>query len=73
MLAVQAAFGSGGQTTGSKGTLQQIASGSFGQVLLVVIGIGLAGYALWRLAMATLDPKREGTGAKRSSSAPATR
>lgn len=64
VLAMQAAFGSGGQTTGSKGALQQIAGGTFGQVLLAVIGVGLAGYALWRLAMAVLDPKREGTGAK---------
>ncbi|PSQ77630.1 MAG: hypothetical protein BRD37_04745 [Bacteroidetes bacterium QH_8_67_23] len=64
VLALQAAFGAGGQTTGSKGALQQIAGGTLGQVLLAVIGVGLAGYALWRLAMAVLDPKREGTGAK---------
>ena len=64
VLALQAAFGSGGQASGSKGALQQVAGGTFGQVLLVVIGAGLAGYALWRLAMAILDPKREGAGAK---------
>jgi succinate dehydrogenase/fumarate reductase cytochrome b subunit len=64
VLALQAAFGSGGKTTGSKGALQRISGDPFGQVLLVIIGVGLAGYALWRLAMAILDPKHEGTGAK---------
>ena len=64
VLAVQAAFFGGGQTTGSKGALQQIASESFGQVMLGVVAIGLAGYALWRLAMAILDPKHEGTDGK---------
>ncbi len=64
VLAVQAAFGSGGQTTGSRGALHEIASQSFGQILLVLTGIGLLGYAIWRLVAAALDPSNEGTDAK---------
>jgi hypothetical protein len=64
ILAVQAAFGSGGQASGSKGALQQVAGGTFGQILLVIVGAGLALYALWRLAMAILDPAHEGTDGK---------
>lgn len=64
VLAVQTAFGSGGQTTGSQGAIQEIASQPFGQTLLVITAIGLACYALWRLAMALLDPAHEGTDGK---------
>ena len=64
VLAVQAAFFGGGQTTGSKGAIQTIASQPFGQILLWITGLGLACYALWRLAMALLDPAHEGTSGK---------
>ncbi|PSQ89434.1 MAG: hypothetical protein BRD45_03215 [Bacteroidetes bacterium QS_8_64_10] len=64
VLAVQAAFGSGGQTTGSKGALQEIASQSFGQILLGLTALGLACYGIWRLILATLDPKDKGTDAE---------
>jgi len=52
ILAIKVAFGSGGETTDQRGALQTIASGSFGTVLLVVVTIGLFGYALWRLVRA---------------------
>src|SRR6185312_4163394 len=51
ILAIKVAFGSGGETTDQRGALQTIASGSFGTVL-VVVTIGLFGYALWRLVRA---------------------
>lgn len=63
VLAVQAAFTSGGQTTGAKGAIQQIASAPFGQVLLIATALGLACYALWRLVMAAMNPTGE-SGAK---------
>lgn len=45
-LAVEAAFNRGGQTTNSQGALASIAAQPFGQLLLGLVGVGLAGYAL---------------------------
>jgi hypothetical protein len=64
ILAVMAAFGSGGQTTGSRGVLSTIADGPFGQILLGIIALGLFGYALWRFVQAFADPDNKGTDAK---------
>lgn len=60
VLAVQAAFGSGGQVTGSSGALQPLAGNSWGRIALVVIAVGLAGYVLWRFVQAALDPENKG-------------
>lgn len=35
-----------------------------GHVLLALVALGLAGYAVWRLSEAILDPERRGSGAK---------
>ncbi len=59
VLALQVAFGSGGKTTNQQGALQEIAQGTFGKALLVLVAIGLAGYALWRLARAALGHGKE--------------
>jgi len=65
ILAAAAAVGdSDGATTDSKGALQTLRSQPFGQVLLVLVIVGLVGYALWRFVQATLDPENEGTDAK---------
>ncbi len=64
VLAAQVAFGTGGQTTGTQGALRQVAEMPFGSVLLVALAIGLAGYALWRLLEAGIDPEGEAHGAK---------
>ena len=61
VLAARAAFGGGGQTTGQSGALQAVAGGPFGRVLLILVGVGLVGYAIWRLVQAILDPEEEGT------------
>ena len=58
-LAVQLAIGSGGQTTGAQGALQVIRQAPAGQFLLILMGIGLIAYALWRLAQAIFDPEGE--------------
>ncbi|HEX5224397.1 MAG TPA: DUF1206 domain-containing protein [Solirubrobacteraceae bacterium] len=50
LLAIKLAIGSGGRATNQQGALQTIAQQPFGKVLLVALAIGLAGYALWRLA-----------------------
>lgn len=62
LLAIQTAFGGRGQTTGQEGALQRIAEQS--RFLLVLMAIGLAGYALWRFVQAVLDPENKGTDPK---------
>lgn len=64
ILAVQAALGRGGATTGPQGALQTIASQPFGTALLAIVGIGLLGYALWRFVEATVDPNNNGSDAQ---------
>jgi len=63
-LAAVAAFGNGGATTGSRGALQTIAHQPFGQVLLGVVALGLAGYAMWQFIRAIEDPENEGADGK---------
>ena len=63
-LAVQAALGHGGQTTDQQGAMRQIAEAPFGRSLLVVVAIGLLGYALWQIVRAALDTEHKGTDAK---------
>lgn len=61
ILAVKLALGAGGKTTNQKGALQTIAQQPFGRVLLILMAIGLAGYALWRIFRAALGHGPEGT------------
>lgn len=61
-LALRAAFGEGGRTTGTEGAVQEIAQQS--QVLLGFVAFGLFGYALWRFVQAVLDPENKGDDAK---------
>lgn len=63
-IAVQAALGQGDQVTGSEGALQSIARQPFGRVMLAIVALGLAGYALWRLVQAIRDPEHKGSDAK---------
>jgi hypothetical protein len=49
-LALKLALGAGGQATSRQGALASIANHSWGEVLLIVLALGFAGYALWRLA-----------------------
>jgi hypothetical protein len=64
ILAIQAALGRGGATTGPQGALQTIASQPLGTLLLAIVGIGLLGYALWRFVEATVDPRNNGSDAQ---------
>ncbi|HEU4975025.1 MAG TPA: DUF1206 domain-containing protein [Baekduia sp.] len=52
VLALEVALGQGGKATDQQGALRTIAQGPFGKFLLVVLAIGLAGYAAWRLLRA---------------------
>jgi len=64
VLAAMAAFGYGGDTTGSRGALQSIHQQPFGRVLLGLVAFGLAGYALWQFIRAIEDPENEGSDGK---------
>ena len=64
VLALLAAFTTGGKTTGTNGALHAIAKQPFGQILLALIAVGLVGYAIWRLIEAFNDPDNKGTDAK---------
>ena len=52
ILAIKLAAGVGGRTTNQQGALQTIAHQPFGKVLLILVAIGLGGYALWRFVRA---------------------
>jgi hypothetical protein len=54
ILAVKLALGDGGDATNQQGALQKIAQGPLGKVLLILMVIGLLGYATWRLVRAAL-------------------
>ncbi len=64
ILALQAALGPGGETTGARGAIRELAVQPFGQVLLVLAALGLVCYGIWRLVLAALDPRREGNDAE---------
>ena len=63
-LAAQAAVGNRGGPTGSEGAMLAIVHQPFGRALLAVVALGLAGYALYRLVQAALDPEGKGSDAK---------
>lgn len=54
VLALKLALGDGGKATDQQGALQTIAHQSFGELLLLLVAIGLGGYALWRLIRAAV-------------------
>ncbi|MFP4356722.1 MAG: DUF1206 domain-containing protein [Phycisphaerae bacterium] len=63
-LSLMAAIGSGGKTTGSRGALLSLRDESYGQVLLIVIGLGMVAYGIWRLFQAVRDPDDHGLDGK---------
>ena len=61
VLAAQAAFSRGGQTTDSHGVLIWLVQAPFGHILLGVLALGFAGYAAWRFVQAVRDTEYQGT------------
>lgn len=62
ILAIQVALGGREQHPDRDGALQAIAEQPLGRGLLVILALGFAAYAAWRLAQAVLDHDNEGTG-----------
>jgi hypothetical protein len=63
VLAILVALGRGGKTTDRQGALRTLAGEPFGKLALIVLAIGFAGYAVWRLADALFDWRDEGDDA----------
>jgi Domain of Unknown Function (DUF1206) len=64
ILAIKVAVGAGGKTTDQSGALKTIAHQPLGEVLLILVAIGLAGYSLWRFTHGLLGhgPERSDSG-----------
>ncbi|HSI35756.1 MAG TPA: DUF1206 domain-containing protein [Tepidisphaeraceae bacterium] len=61
LLAVLAALGERhGQTTGQKGAISKLFEQPGGVLLVSVLAVGLAGYALWLLVRGIFDPEHKG-------------
>ncbi len=63
-LAVMLAIGQGGKATDQSGAIQTINNFPFGKFLLVVVAIGLLGFALWSFIQALFDTEGKGSDAK---------
>ena len=59
-LAIGAALRRGGRITDTSGALRVILGQPYGRTLLLVLAIGLCGYALWRILDAIRDPDHHG-------------
>jgi hypothetical protein len=64
ILAARVALGARDESPDRHGALREIAQQPFGKALLVVLALGFAAHALWRLAEAALDRDNEGIGPK---------
>jgi hypothetical protein len=63
-LALRLALQESGETEDRGGALQTIAQDGFGRVVVFLLAIGFAGYAIWRVAEAVFDRGGEGKRAK---------
>jgi len=59
-LALKLALGDGGKATSRQGALQELAQSSYGTVLLILLAVGFAAYALWRFVQAVAERKDAG-------------
>jgi hypothetical protein len=64
LLAAQLAFSSGGKITDQQGAIQMLGAQPFGKILLILVAIGLVGYAMWGVIRAVLDPLGRGSDTK---------
>jgi Domain of Unknown Function (DUF1206) len=54
VLALEVAIGIGGKTASQRGAMLAIARQPLGKVLLIIVAVGLGGYAVWRFVSAAL-------------------
>lgn len=63
VLAIDLAATGGGKATSRQGALHSLAGSTFGKALLVLLAIGFAAYALWRIVQAVAE-REDGDEAK---------
>jgi hypothetical protein len=63
-LAIAAGMRRGGRVTDTSGALRVILQQPYGRALLLVLAIGLCGYAVWRVLDAVRDPDHHGSDFK---------
>ena len=64
VLAILTVFNEGGRITDTSGALRVVLTQPFGRALLLVLAIGLCGYAAWRILDAVVDPDGHGRDAR---------
>src|SRR5512135_3671617 len=64
VLALQLALGTGGKATTQSGAIALLGSQPFGKILLILMVVGLASYALWGFVRAIFDPLHRGNDSK---------
>lgn len=64
VLTFMAAFNLGGQTTGQLQVIEFLEKQTFGNILLILIGIGLLAYSTWRFIQSIKDPENIGSDTK---------
>jgi hypothetical protein len=64
VLALMLALGEGGRATDPRGAVLEVARQPFGSVLLVLLGLGLLAFAVWRFVQAVLDVEGKGRSGK---------
>ncbi len=64
VLAILLALDHGGKATDRQGALQTLAKDGFGRAVVIMLAVGFAAYAVWRVAQAIFDRGGEGTKPK---------
>ncbi len=62
IMAIVRALGGRGDAEDTPGAIESIRDAPLHEVLLVLLALGLAGYAVWRIVQALLDAEGEGLG-----------
>lgn len=64
LAALAATSSNGGKTAGPHGALAELFHQPFGQILLVVLIVGLVGYAVWRFTQLIVNPENKNLGGR---------
>jgi uncharacterized membrane protein (DUF485 family) len=67
ILALELALDHGGAATSNEGALQKLAGAWYGKLLLVLLALGFAAYAVWRFVQAFAEKEDEGDSGPTSS------